>query len=137
MTRYRQTTGFTLIELLIVVAVIGILSAIAIPTYSRYVVKANRSEAQASLTEIMFEQERYQSRKRTYVTDLTTLGYAVSPVITENGHYSVAAAACPTLLIADCVLLTATPVAGGFQASHGEVALTLNSQGVKGGKWRR
>lgn len=69
--------GFTLIEVMIVVVIIGILSAIAYPSYEDYVKRGNRSEGQALLSDAAARQERYYSQNNVYVTssaDLAKLG---------------------------------------------------------------
>jgi len=53
--------GFTLIELMIVVAVIGILGAIAFPAYSQYVIRGKRAEGRAALMDAAALQERFYS----------------------------------------------------------------------------
>ena len=130
----RMSRGFTLIEVMIVVLIIGLLAAIAFPNYSQYVTRANRADGQDRLTEVMFEQERYQIRRRTYATDLTLLGYDDPDTVnSKNAYYSISAAACGGN-IRNCVLLTATPI--GRQAAANEVALTLDSRGAITGPWQ-
>lgn len=63
--RTRQK-GFSLLELMIVVAIIGILAAIAIPSYQSYVQKARRADAQAALTEMAQAMEAAYARNFSY-----------------------------------------------------------------------
>ena len=65
--------GFSLIELIIVVAIIGILSAIVYPSYSDYVRRANRSDAKIILTELAQRQERFFTENLRYAGNFTAL----------------------------------------------------------------
>ena len=132
----KRHSGFTLIELMLVVVIMGVLTAIAVPSYSNYKLKANRSDAYTILNEIMQAQERYAADNGTYIVDITQLGYA-NPQISIDGFYSVAASACGAG-ITECVLLTAT--ARGAQvadknnaAGTANIPVTLNSRGTKVG----
>ncbi len=62
----KQQTGFTLIELMIVVAIIGILAAIAVPAYGQYIAKAKRAEAEVALVALAQAMERYNANNATY-----------------------------------------------------------------------
>lgn len=70
----RTTAGFTLIEVMIVVAIIGILAAIAYPSYDEYVKRGNRTEGQALLSEVAARQERFFAQNNRYVTTAADIG---------------------------------------------------------------
>lgn len=108
----KSTIGFTLIEVMITVAIVGILAAIAYPSYTSYVAKSNRGEGQRELLRIANLQEQYYVDNRTYTSDLTKLGLDKSPFITEHGHYSIAAT-----VPAGGATFTLTATAKGTQAS--------------------
>lgn len=64
----RRQSGFTLIELMIVVAIIGILAAVAYPAYTDSIAKGKRGEARAALMNLLQQQERYLTQMNTYET---------------------------------------------------------------------
>ena len=66
LTKLRSNKGFTLIELLIVVAIIGILAAIAIPQFSSYRAKAYNSAATADLKNMKTGMEAYMADRQEY-----------------------------------------------------------------------
>lgn len=82
--------GYTLIEILIVVAILGILAAVAVPSYQNSVLASNRSVAQAALLDLANRQEQFFLNSRTYSSDLTDLGYPAGMVFSNGGSSAVA-----------------------------------------------
>ncbi|MDH5206715.1 MAG: prepilin-type N-terminal cleavage/methylation domain-containing protein [Hylemonella sp.] len=76
--------GFTLVEMLITVAIIGILAAIAIPSYNKYIVRAKRSAAQSFMLSVANKQEQYLLDRRTYAADLAALNMTVPADVAQN-----------------------------------------------------
>lgn len=74
----KTMRGVTLTELMIVVVIIGILTAIAYPSYRQYAARAKRTEAKAALLQIATNQERFYLQNNTYTTDMTALGFPVA-----------------------------------------------------------
>jgi len=79
-TLQNRKGGFTLIELMIVVAIIGILAAIAIPNFLRFQLKAKSSEGKVNLAAIRTAEESYLAEYGTYVTAAATPTTAPSTV---------------------------------------------------------
>lgn len=128
LTNGKPSRGFTLIEVMITVAIIGILAAIAYPSYTQYIIRANRSAAQAQMLDIANRQQQFLLANRAYATT-TALGDSGYTLPTElNTKYTfaidVGTGTVPTYTI------TFTPKSTGPQANDG--ALTLNQDGVKG-----
>lgn len=125
--------GFSLLELLVALCIVAILLSVALPAYQSSLVKSRRSSAMASLVEIAGRQEQWRFVSDRYSVDLRELGYATDPLFTDDGHYRIAAGACPDATLATCFLLTATPVPTSPQASDRRcAALTLDARGSRG-----
>lgn len=143
--KYESSSGFTLIELMVTVIIVGILAAVAFPSYSRYMTQTRRSDAQIILTQIANRQEKHFAECNTYVTSMTNantcagggLGFASAQ--SPDGHYQVTLTAgnlandgvsTPTCAALTCgYSATATPVAGGRQVGDGK--FMLNALGQK------
>ena len=85
--------GFTLIEVMIVVAIIGILAAVAYPAYTSYLVRANRSIATAHLLDIATRQQQYRLDARTFGS-LSDIGMGTPSEVSK--HYAVSLDGAPT-----------------------------------------
>lgn len=103
-----KKSGFTLIELLVTIAIIGILSTIAYPSYLSHVQKTRRAEAQSALVEFANRQEMYYLDHHVYATDFSELGMSVNPFITENGYYSIESSSASSTAVG--FTLTATAI---------------------------
>ncbi len=119
-----KNKGFTLIELMIVVAILGIISAIALPSYTEHMRKAKRSDAKVELLRVAQLQENFFVQNLSYAKSLKQLGFAVDSVSSAKGLYNIAVskrtpAACDPAAAApvSCLTyeLTATPVSGEGQ----------------------
>jgi type IV pilus assembly protein PilE len=75
----HKNRGFTLIEVMIVVAIIGVLSAIALPAYQSYILKSRRADAKNAVLDMASRQERFFSMNNKYSGTAADLGYAVLP----------------------------------------------------------
>src|SRR5437763_2903936 len=90
--RPHRMRGMTLIELMVVVAIVAILASLAVGSYRRYVLRANRTDATSALLRIQVAQEKYFLQNNTYTTDVTDLpptGLGVASP-TTNGFYTLA-----------------------------------------------
>lgn len=122
----KHLRGFTLIELMIVVAIIGILSTIAMNFYGRNAIAANRSEARRELTETSGSLEKCRSLYGSYnhANCNVALGFT-----TTSNYYTITGTVNPTNFD-----LAANPVAAGPQAGDTDcTSLTLSNTGVKAG----
>lgn len=119
----KQARGFTLIELMIAIAIIGILAAIAYPSYQNSVIKGNRANAKAFLMDVAQREQQYLLDNRSYATGASALAdLKLTPIPGEVSRFytvDVAAVAGPPAGFT----VTATPKAGTKQVPDGWIRL--------------
>ena len=120
--------GFTIPELMIVLVIVAVLAAVALPAYQGYVVKANRGAAQAYLMEIAQKQQLYFNDTRTYASDPNDLNVEAPPRVASN--YTVSIAADPNDVPPT---YTVTATATGRQASDGNLVIDHTGSKTRAG----
>ncbi len=121
----NRKSGFTLIELMMTVAIVGILVAVAYPSYQNYLLTGRRGAAQAFLLQAAQRQQQYFLDNRSFAADFTALGVTapadVEPYYIPN--IALVAGPPPTFTI------SLTPE--GVQDKNGELTYRIDGAGAK------
>ncbi len=137
---HKRIAGFTLVELMIVVAIAGILAAIAYPSYIDSVRRGNRAEGRAAVTNLLQQQERFFTQNNTYVAFNTAAAATAASMKDYSGDGSRATAkyllvsqVCAAIggvvpPIRDCVNIVATPQVGVFDDPY-ITSMAVDTQG--------
>lgn len=122
--RSRKDSGFTLIELMVVVAVVAILAAIALPSFSSQIRKGRRAEAISTMQDAQLLLERWRVDHRDYTGTAGSPGY---PALTDTAYYDFDLAAATST--PNNYTITATPLGGQAQDECGTLTI-VNTAGT-------
>ena len=132
--KFHRNKGFSLIELLVAVVIVGILAAIAVPSYQSHIIKASRAAAQTELLELASLQEKIYLNSNAYTANMTTAytgnstgGLGKTTGLTNDGKYTLT-----VVSPGQTYTITATPVAGTTQAGDGNITISENGQRLWG-----
>jgi len=122
----RGSKGITLIELLIVIVIVGVLAAIAIPAYTNYMQRARRADAKTALEQVRAAQEMWRAEKGGYATNTAALQNTMgAPSTTINQYYTW------NFSVQNSTSFTAQAVPQGSQASDPGGTLRIDQDGTK------
>ena len=143
--RDHSSGGFTLIELMIVVAILGVIAMVAIPSYQKYNMRANRSQAAQLMLQIQNREEQYILDARAYTNILGTSGlnvaqegYTCTPATTattcSNNFYDISVnvvAGTPPTYTINAIAKTGSYQGGSGNPANSDGDLSLTSTGIR------
>lgn len=132
----RRQRGVTLIELMVVMAVLAMLSSIAVGSYRTYILRSQRTDARTAVLRIQVAQEKFFLQNNTYTTNIVNAppaGLGIGSATTPGGHYSIAVGPDPatTNSIATSYLVTATAIGAQVQDKAACLVMTINDRGQR------
>ncbi len=129
----QRQRGFTLIELVVVMIIVAILAAVAIPSYRKYVIRSQRSDAKDALLALATQQEKHYLQCNTYAATFAAAtncaaGQLQGTNLSKNGWYQLTIPANSAIAFT----VTATAIAGQSQFQDSECrSFTVNQLGTR------
>ena len=125
----RKLSGFTLIELMIVIAIVGILAAVAYPSYTDSIRGARRVDAMNNLLKYQIEQEKYRASNVAYASDFINLiGAGAAGITSSEGYYNLTVDSSS----ATAFVLKATPTGDQSSDTCGNFSVDQNGPNYGG-----
>lgn len=121
-----RADGFTLIELIITVAVVAILSAVALPAYTSYLARGKIADGVSALADYRVKMEQYFQDNRNYGT-----ASSACPVATPSSQYFTFTCTVGTETPSVSYVATATSIAGALGSGAGDYTYSINEANVK------
>ena len=131
LTVKRSQGGFTLIELMVVIAIVAILLAVALPAYQNQVIRGHRAAAKSAMLDIANRQQQFLLANRSYAGTVGALNYTLPDEV--SAHYTPAI----TLGVAAAPSYSMTFTAIGRQVSDGPLTITSDGAKTPVDKWER
>jgi type IV pilus assembly protein PilE len=119
--------------LLVVVLIVGVLAAIAIPGYTSYMQRARRADAKIALEQLRASEEMWRAERGVYSNSLTALQNTMGGPAATVGYYTIALVGATNTAFTG----TATPIVGSPQVSDGGITIDQNGTKLPAEKWAK
>jgi len=126
----RTARGFSLIELMVAVAIVALLTGIAVASYTFQIAKSRRADAKSALLDLAARQERFFTTNNTYTNVAASLGYAALPASLPGGGSQTTYTLSITAVSATS--FTAQATRGGPQGTDNCGDYTITDRGIQG-----